>query len=614
MVKNSIVLEGKDYDKLIEEGIMTLNTERDLVEIEVLEQGKSIMGVSIKNFKIRMTLKESVEDVKDEYSQNMMNKGENAGEQIQNDNNSDDYFKFEFLDDGVYILIVNYEKFKLNLEHVLNRIRRKRIKNIDIKSIQNAVNSKGIDKIKIAPQQEEESIDAEMEIEISKDGLKAYMILTPPDGGKELDFDTVMDNINKELSFGIDTIMIKKIIDKKIYNRKILIAKGKTPIDGKDGYIKYYFSKDVNATPKELEDGSVDFRNLNLINNVKKGDVLAELVEPTNGENGITVKGESIEFKKGKSAFFKYGKNTAVSPEGKYLMAEKDGQVRAIKGKIAVYEVYDVKGDVDNSTGNIQFNGTVKISGNVLTGFEVSADGDIEVKGVVEGANILSKGDVTLHRGVQGHSKGRIISAGSVIAKYIENTYIEAQKDVVSEAIMHSKIVSKGSIKATGRKGLIVGGTCSAFSEISAKIIGSSMSTVTILEVGIDPGYRNKEEEIRKKIDDTRMNIEKLSKTITFLNRISRTEGLSEDKQIMLNKAIETRKVLMTSLGELQSELEFIETQIKLLSNGKVKVQEVIYPGVKIVIGNCVMFVRDEIKHCTIYKEDNELRIGPYEL
>lgn len=603
MSQKYVILEGKDLDTLIENGLRTLNKNREQVEIEVLEKGKTLMGISIKEYKIKMSPKLSeVEEI------------EKKLESILDETDNQDSFELSFQEDGVYITIINEKNTYTNVEQMLNRIRNKRIKDIDVKAIEKALNSTEKEKIKIAPEQEEVLIDAKILIDISRDGLSAFVTLIPPDGGKDLTMDIVLGKLNEEIKYGLEIHEVEKIIKERVYNKRTLIARGKPPIHGKDGYIKYFFSEKKDKVPHILEDGSADFRNLDLIDNVRAGDILAELIPPTNGRQGITVRGETISYQKGKEAVLRYGKNIKTSEDGYKLIAEKDGQVRLEDNKVLVHEVFEVKGNVDNSTGNIKFNGAVKINGSVLTGFEVITDGDIEIEGVVEGAEINSQGNILLRRGIQGYNKGRLISKGSIVAKYIENSYIDADGDITSEAIMHSEIISRGSIKVSGKKGLIVGGVCRATQEIMAKTIGSSMATATVLEVGVDPSQRNNQEVIRNEIDEVGKNLEKLDKTITLLNRLSKIEGLTAEKEDMLRKTILTRSSIVEKLNSLKKELSSLDLQIELLSKGKIKVENIIYPGVKIIMGNSSMYIRDEIKHCTIYKENNELKIGPYEL
>ncbi len=61
-----------------------------------------------------------------------------------------------------------------------------------------------------------------------------------------------------------------------------------------------------------------------------------------------------------------------------------------------------IQGDVGVETGNINFTGKVIVSGNVMSGYEIISNEDIEINGIVECATLKSKGDITIRQGVQG--------------------------------------------------------------------------------------------------------------------------------------------------------------------------------------------------------------------
>ena len=62
------------------------------------------------------------------------------------------------------------------------------------------------------------------------------------------------------------------------------------------------------------------------------------------------------------------------------LTALVDGHVSLADQKVSVSNVYQVK-DVGVSTGNIDFEGSVIIAGNVSANFEVKAGGNVVVNG-----------------------------------------------------------------------------------------------------------------------------------------------------------------------------------------------------------------------------------------
>lgn len=610
-MSSQLILEGKSLEKIIAKGLKQLNKTRDEVDIEVIDDGKKIMGLSFKKKRVKFTIKEKeIED-----NSNFNNIINDAEEEIKRLDREHMKFKLLYLEDGVYLNIPAGNNLNNIRDKILTKLERKQIKDYDLNAIKN-IPTKLDSEItkKIAPPQEEELIDSSIDVFVTADKMKGYLVYNPPEGGGKISFDDAMEKIKDKIKLGLMKNKVREVIDNDIYNKEILIAQGKEAINGEDGRIKFNFDIKNEAKIKVLEDGSVDFRDLDLINNVKKEDVLAEIIEPKEGTSGYLISGEELKAKDGKAANIGCGKNTVLNDEGDKIISQCNGQVSLEGNKIVVNQVYEISGNVDNSTGNIDFKGTVKIKGNVRTGFMVKADKDIEVNGVVEGAYISSGNDILLKRGMQGHNKGELYANNNIVAKYIENSKLKAKNDIKAEAIMHSDIISGGSIEVTGKKGLIVGGSCKAKSEIRANIIGSSMATNTVLEVGVSPGLKEEFENTKKEIENLQENITKLQKSIKLLNKMERLNQLSPEKQVMLKKSIETKETLEKKLNLLQIELEELETDIEALSDGKVHVDDVVHSGVKIIIGNSVMFVKRDYNHCTIYKEKGEIIVGGYQL
>ncbi len=607
MAENYIVLEGKNLNSLIEDGLQKLNKSREEVDVEIIQED---IGLFAKKFKIKVSCKENHSDKAEDVNVDTILKN------ISDISTIKDSFEIKYLNDGVYLTIYDsLYRSEILAKRILNRIERKKIVNYDAQKVEQIISELNCELVKIAPPQEEHLIDAELIIDITDKNMKAYMTLLPPLGGKNISYDEAISIIKQQIIFGLVDEEVENIIYNRIYNKKILIAKGKQSVDGKDGYIEYHFNTNKSSKRvRTLEDGSVDFRNLNLIENTQRGDVLAEMTLPIKGEKGFNVIGEIVEPKEGKFATFNYGKNVVVSDDRMKLFADRDGQVTLEGEKVVVHEVFAVDGNVDNTTGNVDFKGMVKIKGNVRTGFRVKAEGDIEISGVVEAANIECYSNIILKRGMQGHNRGKLIAKGDIIARYLENAYLFSHGAIKSEAIMHSRIFSRDTIEVTGKKGLIVGGECKAKYEVHAKIIGSSMSTFTEIEVGVDPNIKAECNNMKSKISEIEEHIEKLDKSITLLNKLAQSNRLTVDKKEILIRCLNDRNVLFNNYNNLKLDLYHLESESESLSKGKVVVRDVIYPGVKIVIGNSVMFIKKEYKHCTFYKEDGEIKVGPYNL
>jgi hypothetical protein len=232
---------------------------------------------------------------------------------------------------------------------------------------------------------------------------------------------------------------------------------------------------------------------------------------------------------------------------------------------------------------------------------------------VVEGATIKAAGDIVLRRGMQGLNKGVLISDGNIIAKYIEHSRLTAKGDIKCEAIMHSMIECGGVLVLGGKKGLIVGGLAKVGKEINAKVIGSPMATTTELEVGVDPTIRDRHKVLKKEITVTEEELKKIDQAIELLQKLEALHRLDDSKRILLDKSLKTKLYLKNKLITLRNEFSDISKRLEEESNGKIKVQNLIYPGTKISIGSCMMYVKENIKYVTLYRDGADIKIGQYQ-
>ena len=456
----------------------------------------------------------------------------------------DGNFKLLYLEDGVYIE-VNPPVGRgegVRVEDIEEKLAYKRVEGIDPEAVKRAAGVKERERIKIAPYQQEVKYPASLEVEIPADNSEAYAVMIPPDGGDPLNEDDVVKALNENgVVAGIDKDAVRDLVTKNIYGIPVKVAKAIPPQNGENGYIEYKVDIKKEKGPIIQEDGTVNFYELGIIENVRKGQVLARIVPPTEGKDGQDVRGNVLKAKPGVPARLLKGKNTEVTDDKTALVALVDGHVSFTGGKLNVYPVYEVRGNVDNSTGNINFVGKVVVKGNVLTGFEIKAEGDIEVEGVVEGAKLEAGGNILLKRGAQGSGRGVLICQGSLVSRFIEICTVEAGGDIIADAIMHCNISSKSSIELKGRKGLLVGGNTAARNEIRAQTIGSPMATTTIIEVGVDPDLRKNMDLIAKKLEKEKKSLEQVDLNIGLIAKVAKQGYLPESKKMLLKKCVDIK-------------------------------------------------------------------------
>lgn len=598
-----IILEGKDYKKLIEEGMKTLQvSEKDLV-IEVLENKKSIFS---SYFKLKLSKKDANINI---------DSIENSINQVLDVDAKSDYkykqIEFIFGEDGVYIKINENVEF----EDIVERVNKKDIKNANLDSATSAIINKIYDTpVRIAEKQEEKKLEANYQIKITKDLLQAFIYVTAPLGGEEMTEESINNFLrDNKIVFGIKKEEISNMVRNHIYEKDVLVAAGIPPIESKDAKLEYHFDTTNEKHFVIDSEGKVNLKELSLVKNVKKGQVLVTLTPEVDGTPGKNILGLDISVKAGKKIPLPRGKYVEISDDSLQLIAAIDGEVKLLDGKVNVFSIHEVKANVDNSTGNIHFSGKVLVNGNVLTGFEIEADGDVEVYGVVEGAKIVSRGSIILHRGINGMNRGELYCEKDLVSKFIENSKVEVKGNITSDAIMHSTIVCGKKLEATGRKGLLVGGTFKVCDDVKAKVIGSPMATITEIEVGINPDDRRRYDLLKSEIKQTQDNLEKTSQAVELLTKLNKKTDLAEDKKILLSKSIQLKMQLTGKLEQINKEMAELEITFEEVTKSKIRVSDVIYPGSRVVIGSSTMYIKDPLKYLTLYRANAEIKIGSYE-
>lgn len=451
--------------------------------------------------------------------------------------------------------------------------------------------------------------EPEIQVSLTRDRMEASLQIVLPPKCRKLEMDEVLEKIKTSgIVFGLDHNAIKKAYDSPGTN--VICARGQQPIHGINAQIKYHITIAGKSRPQEKEDGSVDFKNLNLFTTVQKGDLLAEKIPSTQGTPGMDVLGIAVIAKHGKDMLLPVGKNVKIV-DSNTIVADIAGQFLIVNNKINVMPVIEIKEDVDVSTGNIEFIGNVIIRGSVLPGFSVKAEGNIEVFGSVSGGIVEGK-NVVIKMGIQGMHRGYVKAKENVVAKFMENATVHAGLDIlVSDVVLHSRITAGKKIQVEGRRGLIAGGTIMAGEEIRAKVVGTQMSTSTELEVGVNPALREEYQHIRREIKKIELNLEQAQKALNILRSLDQ-HTIPPEKREMLLKLTKAQFHLVGQAETIRTRMTTIEGEFEEMRAGRIKVSDTMYPGVKVVVGTLVKPVRDILKFVSLYAEDGEIKVGTF--
>ena len=450
-------------------------------------------------------------------------------------------------------------------------------------------------------------------ITVSGDKLSATLMLRiPREDDEPYSVDEIRDALAaEEIVFGIKEDMILKAVTEQLYAKPIAIAEGIAPQPGIPASLTFHFDTEQKHTPKQDEDGRIDYRDISFIQNTHEGDVLVTKTPPTRGVPGKNILGKDIQGPMGRDAHIQRGAETKISEDGLTLTASANGSIVYQRGKVSVSTVTTIKGDVDHSVGNIDCVGSVKVTGDIKTGFVVKVDGNLEVNGNVEDAEIDVKGNILVKGGFFGHELGSMKAENDIVLKYAEGQKIVAGGDVVvGGEIINCHVEAGGKIMVKGHHGKIVGGELKAVKEIRAGVIGSEAFTPTLLRVGWDAelmqSYHDVLSEIKRITDDGA----RVKQALYGLYRLQMDGKLTPEKQAVLKKLSEFMTNMPTELEALGKQKETLEVEMAKFSDACVVAEEKMYPGVKSYFGIVYRELDDEKTRCKLSLEGRQTLVS----
>lgn len=528
------------------------------------------------------------------------------------------FFEIEIKEDGTYMHLYPAiaDGKKLELKEVKGFLEKQGLYDFSLSTLKEAVESIGQDKLCVKISDScMEPFNEQMYVRVEKSGRIAYARFYPPSiGKKHMTKEDIYSDLKREkIVYGIVDRAIEIFLQVRQYCLDIPIAKAKMPVPATDAAITYNFNTKPLAKPKLLEDGSVDFHDLNLFCPVKHGELLATLTPHTLGEPGINIYGKPIPQNKPVISVLKYGKNISVSDDKCKIYSQVDGNVFLLDDTVFVSDVFKVPADVDASTGDIEYDGNIEITGMVRTGFSVRAKGDILVNGGVEGATLVAGGNIVIKRGVQGMNRGELRAGKDICALFFESSNVFAKGDVISGSILNSNVVAEGKIVASGRKGFIVGGEVSCDKFIEATSIGNKMEKNTIVKVGVKAELVQEMKEIISSVAEINEEMEELLPLVLdFKEKRQNNVKLPSDKLKHLVE-IQQKYLLLNQKKEAATKrLTIIKEVLNNATLGYIKVPGAVYQGTTLIISKYIYTVKGKQSHVIYKVVDGEIHPSGY--
>lgn len=247
--------------------------------------------------------------------------------------------------------------------------------------------------------------NAAYSLEFSDDQMSAFLTLIPAQGGEPIGL-AVEEGLRQQ---GVTIGLLHQVIDAAIASgscQKLLIAKGEAAQQGHVGRFEKLFDLSHKKAQPVDDRAMIKFIDLSHLLIVHAGDALMRRIPPVPGINGLNVKGEVVLAKPIPDMPFGLPLMGAEPDQNDFdlLIATHAGQPVVVENGAIVNPVIKVP-NVDLSTGNIHFEGTIHVAGDIKSGMRVEVTGDVIVDGMVETAEIIAGGNVAVKGGVIGRAE-----------------------------------------------------------------------------------------------------------------------------------------------------------------------------------------------------------------
>lgn len=446
---------------------------------------------------------------------------------------------------------------------------------------------------------------AEVVVQVAPDGLKAFLSILPParPAAAELEESHILA---KWRNAGLDPHLLGAGFARELARRwnasrqpienELAAEAEHGPQPGPDARIEYLVDPDLRLGPID-QAGTVDFRSLNLIKPVKRGQPLARRHPPGKGAPGIDLFNRPVPAPDGQDAALPLGPNTEASPtDPDTLVAAVSGFLQRKDGLLSVDECFIVDGSVDYSTGNIDYDQSAVIRGDIADGFTVNVGGALEVGGSVGESRLAVGGDVLVKKGFVGAGHGLLTSKGNVILGFASNQVVRAHGDLsIEKESFNCHLYSR---KALSVFGPMVGGVAMAGEEVVCRVAGNELGTKTEIEAGMDYILHENRLLLEEKVKELTGHLARITQKLARFREAYRVRKrfTSQEARMMLELR-DMQEKIQSKLPELEKRRAEIADQIRqgyLKDNIRVRVEKKVNPGVIIKVGSEVVRIQEE--------------------
>ena len=427
-------------------------------------------------------------------------------------------------------------------------------------------------------------------IELSKDHMEAMLNLGP---GERIDPATLARMVyDHRLVHGVLGRTLAELPAMSGPLRRV-IARGDRPTAAQDARTDLVFRPDPQGLGRTR---------------VKPGDVLARLLPAVQPRPGLTVLGHVVQPGFARETVLLPGPGAELSADGLTLRAVFAGRPYVDEERIGVRREHVVTGGLTRASEDVDFDGDVEITGDVLGPISVRAGGNVRVEGRVEAASIVAGGNVEIAGGARG--KAAIEAGGNVFARGLHTAKVKCAGTLrVEQALVHSDVEVAGEVVAE----VIFGGTLKAGWRGEAQILGSPTRQAT--NVVLAPPVPDQSAELQQLEQEQ----SKIRSTLAYISPRIRAAQLAiaeHGPRAANNEALVKLLDLASALHQKDAALADRKRGLAFYRQDRAPRLEVagqLHPGVNIWMGSAFMRVLDVHTGVSLEPQGGSIRVLPRE-
>jgi len=467
--------------------------------------------------------------------------------------------------------------------------------------------------------------DATWEVRVAEDRLTVFLEMYPAVGnGLSPDPRKICAELENMGIRAVDrdrVITLAALCDSGSFasGEDAVVARGIPPLAPEPGKIEFLVLMERAMRSEDDDEAPVDWKNLWITPSVHEGDVIARIFPPKEGTDGVDVFGKTLPAASHTFFRIRYGDGVNVSEH-------ENGSVEVVSARVVGQPVFKnnvldvcpllvIDGDVNIATGNIDFSGSVLVTGSVMEGFSVKAEKDVSVFGWVYNARVQAGGSCVVKGGVAGERA--FVSAGEdVRLGVVEYAGVVASRKLEIFGYALFSVLEAGEsvyVQGRNRRG-IVGGSCIAGSCIEALSAGSPMEPSTQLEAGRDPFRVRTLLELERKKEAFLAMQAKIEKAILSIKGSAtppELERLTDAEKSKLLLLVRYHGNIKDSIAQMTAQIDDEKrgSIAELRVVPRIRIRDRVYPGVMIKLWGQTLVIKKPESYVSFSVDKNRFSI-----